>query len=153
GAVGKSRRGVCGRWSGGSPTAAEQVRADDEEPVGIEGLPGADHSVPPAQATAPARVTLLGAKAVPGASAGWRPREAGRVGIATESMANQDDGVAGRRQRPIGLVGYADRIQLPAAVEGKRTRKIQVLGVDRADGARGRLRRWRGHASDHILSR
>ena len=150
GPVGPARCRVRGRRSRRAAAASEQIRADDEEPVGVERLAGADHAVPPAQAPAAAGVALVGAEAVPGALRGRRRREAGRVGVAAQRVADQNDVVPRRRQRPVGLVGDADRMQLASTVERERLRKVEELRVDRADGARGGLRRWRGHAGDHI---
>ena len=152
GPVGPARCRVRRRRSRCAAAASQEIRADDEESVGVERLAGADHAVPPAQAAAAAAVALLGAEAVPGALRGRRRREAGGVGVSAQRVADQDDVVARRRQRPIGLVGDADRMQLASAVERKRLRKVEELRVDRADGAHGGLRRWRRHAGDHIPS-
>ena len=89
-------------------------------------------------------------EAVPGALRRRRLREAGRVRVAAQRVADENDVVARRRQRPVGLVGDADRMQRPSAVERERRRKIEELRFDRADRARGGLRRWRGHPRDHI---
>ena len=48
--------------------AAEQVGGDDEVPVGVERLAGADHPVPPAEALAGVAVAVLGARTRPGCS-------------------------------------------------------------------------------------
>ena len=52
---------------GRAAAAAEQVGADDEEAIGVEGLAGADHAVPPAEPAALAGVALVGAEPVAGA--------------------------------------------------------------------------------------
>ena len=87
---------------------------------------------------------------VPRAFGRGRSREAGRVRVAAQRVADEDDVVARRRQRAVGLVGDADRMQLPSAVELQRLRQIEELRVDRPDRAGGGLRRWRGHPRDHI---
>jgi hypothetical protein len=54
----------------------------------------ADHPVPPAEPLAGRAVAILGPEPVARALFGRRLREAGRVGVAAERMAHQDDVVA-----------------------------------------------------------
>ena len=90
-------------------------------------------------------------EAVAGALRRRRRREAGRVRVAAERVADQDDVVARRRQRAVGLVGDADRVQLPPAVE--RAAAPAGRGTASRPCRRSRRRssaRRRGHARDHI---
>ena len=91
-------------------------------------------------------VPLLRPEPVPSAFADRHPGIAGGVRIAAERMADENDVVARRRERAIGLVGDADRRQHPTAIERHRRGEIEELRVDRADRARGGVRPWRGHA-------
>ena len=52
-----------------------------------------------------------------------RLREARRVGVSAQRVADQNDVVARRRQRAVGLVGDADRMQLASTVERERLRE------------------------------
>src|SRR5207344_2092368 len=124
----------------------EQIRADDEELVRVECFSRADHAVPPAEPSTGAAIALIGAEAVSGTGGRGRGREAGGVSVSAQRMTDQNDIVAGRRQRPVRLVGNADPIQFAPAVEGERFRKVEELCVD---GTGGSLRRWRGHRNDH----
>ena len=83
-------------------------------------------------------VAVVGAEAVARALRRRRLREAGGVRVAAQRVADQDDVVARRRERPVGLVGDADRMQLAPAVEPQRTRKVEVLRLDRARPSRRR---------------
>ena len=47
---------IDGAGSGGAAAASQNVRADDEIPVGVERLSGTDHALPPAALPAPVRV-------------------------------------------------------------------------------------------------
>ena len=87
-----------------------------------------------------AAVAILGAEAVARALRRRRLRVAGRMRVAAQRMADENHVVARRRQRAVGLVGDADRMQRSPAVERERRRQIQKLRLDRADRARGRLR-------------
>ena len=49
---GRPVAGLIDDGPGRAAAAAEQIRADDEEAIGVEGLAGADHAVPPAEAAA-----------------------------------------------------------------------------------------------------
>jgi hypothetical protein len=129
---------------------SDEVRADDEVVIGVEGLAGPDHAVPPAEAAAGGSVAILRTETVPGALRRRRFREAGRMRIPAQRVADENHVVARRRQCSVRLVRDADRMQRSAAVKAKRIREIQELRFDRADGTRGGLRHWRGHARDHI---
>ena len=132
---------------GGPAAAAEQVRGDDEVAVGVERLAGADHPVPPAEPLAGRRRRESSAANPSRVLSGGRRRgEAGRVGVAAERVADQDDVVARGRERAVGLVGHPDRVQLPAAVEPHRPRQVEVLGLDSADRAGRERRGWLAHA-------
>ena len=72
----------------------KEVGADDKEPLGIEGLSGADHPVPPAESRSLTGVALFGAKAVPRTLRTGRSGVACRVGVAAQRMADKDDVVA-----------------------------------------------------------
>ena len=61
---------------------------------------------------------------------GRRRRIAGRVRVAAQRVADQDDVVARGRQRPVGFVGDADRMELAPAVERQR------LAADRETASR-----------------
>ena len=128
-----ARRRVDRRRPRRAAAAAEQVRGDDEEAVGVECLARADHPVPPAQRLAGRAVAILGPEPVARALAGRRLREAGGVGVAAEGMAYQDDVVALRREGAVGFVRHANRVQFPAAVEPHRLRQVEVLRFDSAD--------------------
>ena len=117
GAVRPARRGVDRRRPGRPAAAAEQVRGDDEVAVGVERLAGADHPVPPAEALARVAVAIVGAEAVAAAAPAASVGVAGGVRVAAERVADEDRVVAPRRERPVGLVGDADRVQVPPAVE------------------------------------
>ena len=110
-------RRVDGRRPRRAAASSQQIRADDEELVGVEGLAGTDHAVPPAEAAALAGIALLGAKPVSRARHHGPGREAGGVRVPAERVAHEDDVVASRREPAVGLVGDAHRLQMPAAVE------------------------------------
>ena len=134
-------RRVDGRRPGRPAAPSEQVRGDDEVAVGVERLAGADHAVPPAEPLAAGTVTVFGAEAVAGALLGRRLREARGVRVAAQRVTDEDHVVACRRERPVRLVGDPDRMQLAPAVEPERTRKVEVLRLDRADRPGGGLGR------------
>ena len=75
--------GIDGAWTGGAPAAAQDVGADDEILIGIEGLAGSDHTGPPAAFARGVRV------------AGKSVQCENRVG-------------AGGVQRPVGFIGDFD---------------------------------------------
>ena len=76
-----------------------------------------------------------------GCSPRRRLREAGRVGVAAERVADQDDVVARRGQRAVGLVRDPDRVQLPTAVERHRVGRsrycVSTVPTEPAASARG----------------
>ena len=72
---------------------------------------------------------------VAGALRRRRLREAGGVGVAAERVADQDDIVAPRGERAVGLVGHPDRVQLPSAVERHRIGQVEVVRLDGSDRA------------------
>ena len=116
-AVRAAGRRVDRRRARRAAAAAEQVRGDDVVAVGVERLARPDHPVPPAEPLAGRAVAVGGAEPVPRALRGRRLRDARRVGVAAERVAHQDHVVPPRRQGAVGLVGDADRVQLPPAVE------------------------------------
>ncbi len=118
--------------------------------IGVERLAGPDHAVPPAETLARCAVAIVGREPVPRAFGRGRSREAGRVRVAAQRVAHEDDVVPRGRQRAVRFVGDTDRVQLPPAVELERLGQIEEPGVDRPDRAGGGLRGWRGHPHDHI---
>src|SRR4029077_17680311 len=103
--------------------------------------------VPPAEPLADRAVAFLGPEPVTGALVGRRVGEAGRVGVTTERMADENDVVALGRELAVRLVGDADRVEISSAVEPHPAREVEIPRGHGADGAtRGRLD-WR-HASD-----
>ena len=66
--------------------------------------------------------------------------ETGGVRVSAERVADQNDVVARRRQRAVGLVGHADRETARVRNRAATARKIEELRLDRADRARGGLR-------------
>ena len=135
GAVRPARRRVERRRPRGPAAAAEQVRGDDEVPVGVERLAGADHPVPPAERLTGRAVAVVGPEAVAGALLRGLGREAGGVRVAAERVADEDHVVALRRQRAVGLVRDTDRVELPPAVEPHRVRQVEKLRLDGSDRA------------------
>src|SRR6202042_531709 len=131
--------------------AAEQVGGDDEEAIGVERLTGADHPVPPAERLAGRAVAILGREPVAGAFFGGGLRETGRVSVAAERMADQDDVVTPGRQIPVGLVRHPDRVQLPPAVEPDRLGQGGGLCFDRARRAGRERRGWLRHGGYRSL--
>ena len=93
-AVRRPGRRVRRRRAGGPAAAAEQVGGDHEVVVGVEGLAGADHPVPPAQPLGGRAVAFLGPEPVAGALVGRPRRDAGRVRVPAERVADQDHVVA-----------------------------------------------------------
>ena len=65
-------------------------------------------------------VALFGAEPVARALGRRATREAGRVGVAAQRVADQDHVVTRGGQRAIGLVGDPDMVKRPAAVERER---------------------------------
>ncbi len=116
-----ARRRVDRGRPGRAAAAAEQVRGNDEEAVGVERLARADHPVPPAEALAGRAVAVDGAEPVTGALCGRRRRAARRVGVTAERVADQDYVVPLRGQGAVGLVRDANRVKFSPAVEPHRT--------------------------------
>ena len=108
-----ARARIQGRGPGRPAAATEQVGRDDEVAIGVERLAWADHPVPPSQPFAPRSVTLFGGEPVARALGGRCLRETGRVRIAAERVADEDDVVARGRQRAVGLVRDSDRDESP----------------------------------------
>ena len=140
--TGKSRpyglpvAGSSRRRSRGTAAAAEQVRGNDEVAVGVECFARADHPVPPAEPLTGRPVAVVGCEAVAGALPCCLCREAGRVSVTAERVADQDHVVPPRRERPVGLVCHADRLELLSAVELHRVRQVEILRLDGSDRAR-----------------
>ena len=86
------------------------------------------------------RVAILGAEAVSRALRRRRLREAGRVRISTQRMADENYVVARRRQPAVRLVGDRgpDTMFCPQS-SAKRPRKVQKLRFNRTDRAGGGL--------------
>ena len=138
--VGTPRGRVRGRGSRGAATAAEQVGTHHEEAVGVERLARTDHPVPPAEAAALAAVALFGAEAVSGGRRCRSGREAGRVRVAAQGVAYEDDVVAARPERPVGFVRDSNPMELLPAIEGQWCGQVEIPRLDRTDGARGGFR-------------
>ena len=139
-AVGPPGRRIDGRRPGGAAAATEQVGADHEVAVGVERLAGTDHPVPPAQADGRAGVALVGAETVAGARRGRVGADPGRMGVAAQRVADENDVVARRRQRAVRFVGDTNLRQLLATVQPQRLREVEILRLDQADGPGGGLR-------------
>ena len=97
-AYGQPVAGLIDDGSGGAAAAAQHVGADHEILVGVEGLAGADHVVPPAG--------LAGFGA-----------DAGGVGVAGEGVQHQDGVGLGGVQLAVGLVGHLHRRERGAVVQ------------------------------------
>ena len=141
-------RGRAGR----AAATTEQVGRHDEVAIGVEGLARADHPVPPAQALA--GTSRRGRRRRTRRACSPRrgcPREAGRVGVAAEGVADQDDVVALRRQGAVGLVGHPDGMQRPSAIELHRARADRGSAFRRFRSSRPRTSRL-AHASEHSQS-
>ena len=112
---------------GRAAAAAEQVGADHEVVVGVEGLAGIRSSRPtnpspgPPYRRAPRHRTRRGCSPPVGVG-----REAGRVGVAAERVADQDDVVAGRGEGPVGLVGDPDGWSSRPQSSLHRLRQVEV---------------------------
>ena len=87
--------------AGRALTAAQEVRADDVQAVGVERLAGPDEVVPPAT---PLRVAVM----------------AGGVRVARERMADEHAVRPGRVELAVGLVRDLDEVQLLAGIEHER---------------------------------
>ena len=133
-------RRVDRRRAGGAAATAEQIRGDDEEPIGVERLAGSDHPVPPAETLAGRTVAIFGRETVAGAGRRRCLREARRMRVAAQRVADQDDVVTLRRQGAVGLVRDANRMQFATAIEPDRLGQIEILCFDGADRAGRKLR-------------
>ena len=98
--TGQPVAGLIEAGPGGAAAAAQHVGADDEVLVGVEGLAGADHVVPPAG------LAVFVA-------------DAGGVRVARKGVQHQDGVGLGRVQLAVGLVGDLHRRNHDAAVEGQ----------------------------------
>src|SRR5204862_1368244 len=91
---------------------------------------------------------VLGSEAVARARGGGRVRVTRGVRVAGECVAHEDDVVARRRERAVGFIGDANRMELAAAIERKRARQVEKLRLDAADRPGcGITVRARGHAA------
>ena len=105
-------RGVDGRRPGGSITAPEVVRRDDEELGGVEGFARPDESVPPPDLAFVVPYHL---------EAGWAYQiETGGVLAPTESVKQQDGVGAIRVQLAVRLVGNGDLVEDAAGPQHER---------------------------------
>ncbi len=55
--------------------------------------------------------------------------------LSFQGMADEDDVVASRKERPGGLISDPGRKQLAAAIEWKGARQVEKLCLDDPDGA------------------
>ena len=146
-AVRQPRGGVRGRRAGGAAAATDQVRRDNEIPVRVERLAGADHPVPPAEPGAGLDATVVRLEAVERSRGVGVGAPAGGVGVTGERVADEDDVAAVGRERAVGLVGDAHRGQHCAHLELERGREVVVAGLGNADGT-GLAVCARGHAPE-----
>jgi len=98
--------------------AAEDVGADDEVAVGIEGFAGADEVIPPAGFAVGEGV------------------DAGAVVVAREGVADEDGVGAGGVQATVGFVAEGEAGEGGAVVAGEGLGSGEVAGLDEADLAR-----------------
>ena len=98
--VGAAGRGVDRAGARRAAAAAEDVRAEDEVFVGVEGFAGADHVVPPAGLAFVA--------------------DAGGVRVAGEGVQDQDRVRFGGVQFAVGFVGDVDGREGDAVIERDR---------------------------------
>ena len=98
GAVGRACRGVRVSRAGAAHTAPQNIRADDEVAVGIEGFSRPDQRVPPARLAGDGMII-------------------GDVLIAGQGMADQDRIAARRVQMAMRRIGDPDRGQIDTAIE------------------------------------
>ncbi len=94
--VGAAGERIEGGWSGAALAAAEDIGADDEGPVGVQGETGTDEGLPPAAfATGPA--------------------------IAGQGVEDEDRVVPGGIELAPGAVGEGDVLQVAAPLQVDRT--------------------------------
>ncbi len=107
---------IVRRRSGRAHTSADDIRADDEEAVGIEGEFRADHARPPAW--------LLGCR-----------MRVGGVLIAGEPMTDEHGVIFGIIELAVGLVGEVKGGEFCATIEGQSLALIKMF--DQACALRG----------------
>ena len=112
----------------GALAAAEDVGANDEEMVRVDGLGGADEVVPP---------TGLGV---------GQGMDARAMVVAAERMADQDSVVVRGVEAAVGFVAQGEAGQDLAALEAERLRTDKIMRLDEAD-----LAGFRGRAGNVLL--
>ena len=82
-------------------------------------------------------VAVFGRESVTGAFDGRNQRDPGRMGVAAERVADEDDIVTREGEGPVGLVRHPDRVQLASAIQRHWSRQVEVLRFDTADRPSG----------------
>ena len=117
--VRRAGRGVDARWPRRSLTASQEVRADNEEAIGVDRFARADQRVPPARVRGIAVV-------------------AGRVGVTRQGMADHNDVVVACGSLAICLVRHLDGRKGLARVEHERVvlrKEDNPLRLNQSEGA------------------